>query len=131
MDRVIQMEQSELLLQFCRYAERVWINSSIWPPTQWSGFMQHRRTKNNAEGNGNENTITLIYSTQFFKFIGYHNSLKLEVLTNSINLIKFIRLLKEEANKIDLKAKLLSQKQILIRTNKGKKKEIKNTYYII
>jgi hypothetical protein len=28
--------------------------------------MKHRLTNNNAEGNGNENTITLIYSTQFF-----------------------------------------------------------------
>jgi hypothetical protein len=38
MDRVNQMEKSELLLQFCRYAERVSITRSIWtpPPTQWS-----------------------------------------------------------------------------------------------
>jgi hypothetical protein len=85
--------------------------------------MKHRLTNNNAEGNGNENTITLIYSTQFFKFIGYHNSLKLEVSTNSINLIKFIRLLKGEANKIDFKAKLLSQKKFWKGLTKVKKNQ--------
>jgi hypothetical protein len=53
--------------------------------------------------------------------LGYHNSLKLEVANNSPNLIKFIRLLKLEADKIDLKAKLLSQKQALQQLSKGKK----------
>ncbi len=39
-----------LLKSFCNYVERQWIKYTIWPPTTWSMFMQHRRTKNNAEG---------------------------------------------------------------------------------
>ncbi len=55
--------------------------------------------------------------------LGYHNSLKLEVATNSPNLIKFITRMEEEASKIDLKAKLLSQKQALEQLSKGKKQK--------
>jgi hypothetical protein len=51
--------------------------------------------------------------------LGYHNSLKLEVANNNPNLIKFIILLKAEADKIDLKAKLLSQEQALEDLRKG------------
>nr|CAH0102454.1 unnamed protein product [Daphnia galeata] len=43
----------------------------------------------------------------------YPNSLKLEVSTNRINLIKFIRLMHAEAKQIDWKAKLLTQDQQL------------------
>jgi len=46
----------------------------------------------------------------------------LEVANNNLNLIKFIRLLKAEADKIDMKAKQLSQKQALQGLRKGKKK---------
>lgn len=53
--------------------------------------------------------------------LGYHNSLKLEVANNNPNLIKFITLLKAEADKIDRKAKLLSQEQALEDLRKGKK----------
>ena len=51
--------------------------------------------------------------------LGYHNFLKLEVANNNPNLIKFIILLKAEADKIDLKAKLLSQEQALEDLRKG------------
>ncbi len=53
--------------------------------------------------------------------LGYHNSLKLEVANNNPNLIKFIRLLKAEADKINMKTKLVSQKQALQGFRKGKK----------
>ena len=43
--------------------------------------------------------------------------------TNSPNLIKFITRMEEEASKIDLKAKLLSQKQALEQLSKGKKQK--------
>jgi hypothetical protein len=45
--------------------------------------------------------------------------LKIEVATNSPNLVKFIWTIKEEADKIDLKAKLLSQRQALEQVKKG------------
>jgi hypothetical protein len=45
--------------------------------------------------------------------------LKIEVATNSPNLVKFIWTIKEEADKKDLKPKLLSQKQALEQMKKG------------
>jgi hypothetical protein len=45
--------------------------------------------------------------------------LKIEVATNSPNLVKFIWTIKEEADRIDLKAKLLSQRQALEQVKKG------------
>jgi hypothetical protein len=45
--------------------------------------------------------------------------LKIEVATNSPNLVKFISTIKEEADKKDLKPKLLSKKQALEQMKKG------------
>ncbi|EFX77784.1 hypothetical protein DAPPUDRAFT_105704 [Daphnia pulex] len=89
------MRDNALLKNFCNNIERTWITSTVWPPKSWSMFNQHRRTNNNAEG--------------------YHNHLKLEIASNSPNFMKFILKLKEEADKIYLKAKLLSQEQALQR----------------
>ncbi|EFX68393.1 hypothetical protein DAPPUDRAFT_330160 [Daphnia pulex] len=89
------MRDNALLKNSCNNIERTWITSTVWPPKSWSMFNQHRWTKSNAEG--------------------YHNHLKLEVASNSPNLMKFNLKLKEEADKIYLKAKLLSQEQALQR----------------
>ncbi len=47
---VEKLEEKKLLQCFCAYVERNWILSTVWPPSTWSMFMQHRRTNNNAEG---------------------------------------------------------------------------------
>ncbi|EFX71017.1 hypothetical protein DAPPUDRAFT_256316 [Daphnia pulex] len=69
-EEVSKMRDNALLKNFCSYIERTWITSTVWPPKSWSMFNEHRRTNNNAEG--------------------YHNHLKLEVASNSPNLMKFI-----------------------------------------
>jgi hypothetical protein len=46
----------------------------------------------------------------------------MEVATARVNLVKFIQLMKAEAEKIDWKAKLLSQEQQLQSISKGKLK---------
>jgi hypothetical protein len=51
--------------------------------------------------------------------VGYHGALKVLVGTNNPNLVKFIVCIKEEADKIDMKAKLLSQDQALERIRNG------------
>jgi hypothetical protein len=49
-EEVNRMPNNEKLKKFCSYVDQQWIKHSIWPPTNWSMFMQHRRTNNNAEG---------------------------------------------------------------------------------
>lgn len=65
----------ETLLDFCIYIENTWINSSVWPPENWSMFKQMRRTNNHVED--------------------FHNMLKVLVNSNSPNLIKFIGILRD------------------------------------
>jgi hypothetical protein len=90
----IEMEEDlHDLLSFCIYVENTWINSSIWPPENWSMFMQMRRTNNHVEG--------------------FHNSLRVLVNSKSPNLKKFIGIVRSEAESIDLQAKLLSQNEAL------------------
>jgi hypothetical protein len=91
----IEMEEDlHDLLSFCIYVENTWINSSIWPPENWSMFMQMRRTNNHVEG--------------------FHNSVRVLVNSNSPNLVKFIGIVRySEAESIDLQAKLLSQNEAL------------------
>ena len=96
---LIMSKASGLLLRFCSYIEKQWINHTVWPPFTWSMFMQFRRNNNNAEG--------------------FHNLLKSLVGTNSPNLIKFLGIIKNEADKIDLKAKLLSQHKALLALSKN------------
>ncbi len=42
-----------LLLRFCDYILKVYIDSTIWPPETWSMFMQHVRTNKNVEDTHN------------------------------------------------------------------------------
>ena len=84
---------------FCSYIETTYIKSTIWPPENWSMFMQHVRTNNNVEGT--------------------HNNLKAMAGPASINLTNFLCKMREEADKIGMTAKLLSQKQALKKLNKN------------
>ncbi len=96
---VIMSNATGLLRRFCLYIEKTWINHSVWPPSAWSMFMQLRRNNNNAEG--------------------CHNHLKKLVGTSSPNFFKFLFLIHSDSEKIDLKAKLLSQKQGLMRLSRN------------
>jgi hypothetical protein len=49
-EEVRKMRNNVLLKSFCNYIELTWIKNTVWPPQNWSMFMQHRRTNNNAEG---------------------------------------------------------------------------------
>ncbi|EFX62385.1 hypothetical protein DAPPUDRAFT_318686 [Daphnia pulex] len=62
-------------------------------------FNQHERTNNNVEGT--------------------HNNLKAVAGPSSISLVTFILKMKDEAEKIPMTAKLLSQEQALRRLNKN------------
>ncbi len=42
---VSKMRKKSLLKNFFSFVERQWIKHSIWPPTSWSVFMQHRQKK--------------------------------------------------------------------------------------
>ncbi len=95
----IMSKASGLMMVFCVYIEKQWINHSVWPPANWSMFMQLRKTNNNAEG--------------------FHNHLKALVGTHSPNLFKFLGIIKDESETIVLKAKLLSQKQAISRLSKN------------
>ena len=44
---------TDLMTRFCSYIEATYIKSTIWPPENWSMFMQHVRTNNNVEGTHN------------------------------------------------------------------------------
>jgi len=61
-EEVNRMSNSMLLKTSCNYIERTWITSTVWPPKQWSMFMQHRRTNNNAEGKKLKKINCEIYS---------------------------------------------------------------------
>ena len=38
------------LQQFVRYIRSTWIESTVWPPANWSVFMMSVRTNNDVEG---------------------------------------------------------------------------------
>jgi hypothetical protein len=90
---------TDLMRRFCSYIETTYIKSTICPPKNWSMFMQHVRTNNNVEGT--------------------HNNLKAVAGPASINLTNFLCKMREEADKIGMTAKLLSQKQALKKLNKN------------
>ena len=92
-EQVQKLPDMTLLNEFCLYVENTWINSTVWPPENWSMYKQMRRTNNNVEG--------------------FHNRIKQIVNSNSPNLVKFIATLREESETINLQAKLVSQGEAL------------------
>ncbi|EFX75957.1 hypothetical protein DAPPUDRAFT_249508 [Daphnia pulex] len=95
----IEAAANGLMLRFCNYIDTTYIKSTVWPPQNWSMFNQHERTNNNVEGT--------------------HNNLKAVAGPSSISLVTFILKMKDEAEKIPMTAKLLSQEQALRRLNKN------------
>jgi len=116
----IAEEANGLLLRFCNYIENTYINSTVWPPESLSMFMQHVRTNNNVEGThnnlkavaGNVFVFIPLSVTFFLLFIFFLGP-------SSISLVTFLLKMKDEAEKIPMTAKLLSQKQALKRLNKN------------
>jgi hypothetical protein len=45
---------SGLMLSFFYYVENNYINSTVWPPSNWSMHMQHMRTNKHVEGSHNK-----------------------------------------------------------------------------
>jgi hypothetical protein len=42
------------MLSFFYYVENNYINSTVWPPSNWSMHMQHMRTNKHVEGSHNK-----------------------------------------------------------------------------
>lgn len=80
------------LAKFCKYVEKTWMKSSIWPPQAWSTYLEEERTNNDLEG--------------------WHTKLN-NGKNDAYNLFHLIDVLLREGNKIPMQAKLLSQKQRL------------------
>jgi hypothetical protein len=91
---VEKLEENAIQKRFCAYVDRNLISSTIWPPSTWSMFMQHRRTNNNAKRNSKilyvkvkiVQNLTILNITN----LGYHSHLKDQIASNNPNLIKFL-----------------------------------------
>ncbi len=84
---------TEPLQKFVEYVEITWINSSIWPPSSWSVYLQAVRTNNDVEG--------------------WHNSLNRRAHgKGQLPLYFLIELLHQEARLTSLQIRLVSERKL-------------------
>ena len=48
--KLLDPEQSPMLMDLTKYIEKTWITISVWPVHSWSVFMRPTRTNNDVEG---------------------------------------------------------------------------------
>lgn len=80
---------NQLILQHMDYMERTWLQSTMWPPSAWSVYLQPVRTNNNVEG--------------------WHYRLNAKAHHGRLNVYQLIQLLHAEAVLVTVNVKLLSE----------------------
>ena len=107
--KLLDPEQSPMLMDLTKYIEKTWITSSVWPVHSWSVFMRPTRANNDVEG--------------------WHHRLNKDKKAGSGNkgLYTIAPLLIEEANLLPIQIQLVSEGKL----KKLQRRHVRTTHRLL